>query len=547
MISKTLLAIAISVSCGLTVAPVMAAADVGTSEWRSPQAAATNATELAAFRAELRDLLQQYPLVDTGQPALPTATMRSFSEPAATVAHATPLVTQVALPGTTSAAPVLLVEAAVLKRYLAEPTNLALAQYLAVFHLHQAMGTQQRQPVAALWHSILSQYFFTRSVQLDRDPAWAQHGLSLAAPITASLLRQKQSAFANAGAAHQQFLQAFTQQVSQRPQALTSLLQEVLQAPDNTLTNAYLTAVNLWAGGEAAVEDPAILYHFVLASYFSKRTVRMAEQMEQAWRVDPQQHARFRLAPILGGWAVPARLWLASLHQDQQAKSLLNVEHRAWLAHNAPFHSASVSLMLFNEPQLFDEALAAWESGIWSCADVSANRACGDSPYFSFNMVSYWLSGVDFYLKAGQTERARGMLQARYAPFFQFDRWTLGQQAWLQREQQLDQLADDYQNSDPTDDPTNFLLTRHRWGPDTINCQSCHQQQQRYWTDEEKAQLTLPSEQVATLGKWPVMTTDWTATVLPTALSASADKAEFCQSALVDTQSCQRSEVAQDE
>ncbi len=538
MTNKTLVAIALSLGWSMVALPGQAAMVQHPVMVQQP----ADAIELAAFRAELRDLLRQYPI--TAEPARQSSQL-ALSRQTEVATPPWPESSNAAaeLPAAASAAPVPLVEAAVLTRYLDEPDNLALAQYLAVFHLHQAMGTQQRQPVAALWHSILAQYFFSRSAVLDVEPSWAQHGLSLAAPISERLLQSVRPAFSSAGAAHQQFLQAFTENVSARPQALAALLHAVIQEPDNTLSNAYLTAVNLWAGGEAAAADPAILYHFVLASYFSSRTVRMAEQMELAWLAHPADNARFRLAPILGGWTVPARLWLASLHQDQQAKTLLNEEHRAWLAHNAPFHSASVSLMLFNEPALYGEALAAWESGIWSCADVSANRACGDSPYFSFNMVSYWLSGVDFYLKAGQTERARGMLQARYAPFFQFEHWTLGQQAWFLREQQLEQLAAQYQNNDPSDDPTNFLLNRHRWGPDTINCQSCHQQQQRYWTDAEKNVLTLPSEQVATIGHWPKMTTSWTATVFMPAATA----AEFCQSSLVSERSCQQAEVKQDE
>lgn len=421
-------------------------------------------------------------------------------------------------------------ELAMLRLYLQQPGVAAIAQYLAVYHLHQALGLSRQQAGAALRHSILSQYFFRRLLQ-DGDNAWAAHGLQLAIAVSTPLLRSKKAQHAMAGAVHQAFIQTFNLQPELRADVSAQLLQAVVDDPDNVLTSTYLLALSIWRGGEAAVDDPLVLNHFILASHFGVRALQQAKSMEQAWQQDPVAASRFRLAPILGGLAIPARLWLAQLHQQQDVVNALHQEHREWLAHNAPFHSITLGLVLFNDQQLFSEGLAAWQSGVNGCMDIRANRACGDGPYFSFNMASFWLSGVDFQLKAGRPEQAQQMLYGKYAPIFHFEQWTLGQQAWQQRETELAERVALYQNDDPTDDPTNFLLQKRQWGPDTITCQACHQRQQRSWTAEEINTVTQPTEAVATIGRWPAIRTSWFGTL-------NVPQEQVCQSLAISAAQC---------
>ncbi len=424
-------------------------------------------------------------------------------------------------------------ELAMLRLYLQQPGGSAIAQYLAVYHLHQALGLRQpHQRGAALRHSILSQYFFQQLIQAGDDP-WAVQGLKQASQISTPLLRSRKAPHATVSAVHQAFIQTFNLKPELRAEASAQLLQAVAEDPDNVLTSTYLMALSIWRGGEAASDDPLVLNHFILASHFGVRSLQQAKLMEQAWQQDPLNAQRFRLAPILGGLAVPSRLWLAQLHQQQDVVNALHQEHREWLAHNAPFHSITLGLVLFNDQQLFTEGLAAWQSGVDGCGDLSANRACGDGPYFSFNMASFWLSGVDFQLKAGRVDIAQQMLYGKYAPIFHFEQWTLGQEAWHQRETELVQRAALYQNEDPSDDPTNFLLKKRQWGPDTITCQACHQRQQRAWTAEEIANVTLPTEAVATIGRWPAIRSSWFGT-----LNTPAQRAEICQSMAIKAEHC---------
>ncbi len=283
------------------------------------------------------------------------------------------------------------------------------------------------------------------------------------------------------------------------------MLKDLLANPTNLVTNAYVIASNIWNGGEAEYDDPTILYSMVMSSYFAQRVIPLYQRVEQAWEEDPENNQQFRLATILGGWTVPARRWLAKLHGDESIVDLLDAEHREWNVINPYFHSAALGWMLFDEPAKFMEGFQA-TLAVSGCTE---NRACMDRPRFSFNLLSYSLLATDYFLKLGDMDTASSFLTFKYAPFFNYDSWLLGQEAWEHRENNMAEIVARYQNGDPSDDPTTASLKSHKWGPDTITCQLCHQAQAREWSEEDKATIIHPSEAHGYVGNWPERLVDW--------------------------------------
>ena len=50
----------------------------------------------------------------------------------------------------------------------------------------------------------------------------------------------------------------------------------------------------------------------------------------------------------------------------------------------------------------------------------------------------------------------------------------------------MDAIVKAYQNDNPNDDPSLFVMAKKKWGPDNIICQGCHQIQGYVWSEEEK-------------------------------------------------------------
>src|SRR5690349_20014764 len=105
-------------------------------------------------------------------------------------------------------------------------------------------------------------------------------------------------------------------------------------------------------------------------------------------------------------------------------------------------------------------------------------------------------------------DTAQFVLFFRFLPFTHWEGWYLGQEAWLQRENNMMQIYELYNNGNPADDPTHFLSKSRKWGASTITCQMCHQAQGRGWTQEEiDAPPLLPFGTISTVDSWPVVTT----------------------------------------
>jgi len=414
-------------------------------------------------------------------------------------------------------------EESILKAYLDNPNDVSLAQFLAVYHLNQSL--LRREGGEAVGHTIIAQYFLSRSLDLGGERRWVRKALAKTDKELNKLVARGNNQTADAEedhAAHEYFRTAFFDNHEEnRYVAVKMLLADFVSNPNNMLTNTYLTTANIWVGGEAGYDDPTILYSFVLSSYFSVRARTLAEGVELLWREDPVNNKRFRLATLIGGWTVPARRWLAKLHEDHAAVQLLDAEHREWLDINTAFHSATVGLMLFEEKENFAEGFAAWEAGRAYCASVAPmNLSCMNWPRASFNGLGFVLGTVDFFLKAGQLEQAKSLLSLRFIPIDgfadSFAVWDLGRDAWDHRENNLERIAELYQNDNPNDDPSHFLLKQHKWGPSTFTCQVCHTRQSKVWPEGEVDRVLSIADEFPPIdsGNWPEVSTTWYGSVM---------------------------------
>lgn len=401
-------------------------------------------------------------------------------------------------------------ERIVLPAYLENPGDRRLAMILAVYHLDKSL-LKGRTDGKAVAHTIIAEYFLHRIIDLGAGQKWVTIALEKTGKELRKVMNRQPSLDLSEGhEAHKYFINAFNYNEQNRYIAVAKLFDAFVQNPGNLLTNAYLTASNIWVGGEAGYEDPTVLYNMLLSSYFSVRIVQLAQRAAAAWELDPVANKRFRLESILGGWTVPARRWLAKLHGDQNAITLLDVEHRSWLAINRAFHSASIGLMMFDEPANFWEGFGAWNAGGEHCEEEPDIRTCIDTPRISYNLLAFTLGFADYFIKAGMLDAAQFVLFFRHFPFTHWEGWYLGQEAWLHRENNMLRIHELYNNGDPADDPTHFLLKSRKWGASTITCQMCHQAQGRGWTEEEiNSPPPLPHGTIATVSSWPVVTTTW--------------------------------------
>lgn len=405
-------------------------------------------------------------------------------------------------------------ESALLTAYLNDPSSTVLSKAMAAYHVvklpkwRATLYGRDRKSVRSVKHAVYALYFLRRAQHLGSEEAWLTRAeTQISDQLLLWLPTDLPIDISEGHDAHTYFLESFNYKEVNRYLATEKLLQDLLDNPTNLTTNAYAIASNIWNGGEADYDDPTILYSMVMSSYLAQRAIPLYQLAEQAWEADPENNQQFRLTTLLGGWTVPARLWLAKLHGDNDTVELLDAEHREWFAINPYFHSASIGWMLFDDPQKVMEGFQSVLS-VMGCAD---NRSCMDRPRFSFNILSYLLLVTDYSLKLGDAGTASYVLSFRHNPFFEYDSWLLGQEAWEHRENNMMEIIARYQNDDINDDPTTASLKSHKWGPNTITCQLCHQAQAREWSDEDKATIFYPSEAHGYVGNWPTRLVDWDA------------------------------------
>jgi hypothetical protein len=410
-------------------------------------------------------------------------------------------------------------ERRLLVAYLDEPYEPHYARDLAELHFarFERARPKRARPGAILRSAILASYFLHRLDDLNAADTWATEALAAASRYL-DHLHQPGGAITSDEErdAHKLFRTAFHFREGLRYQAELALLDEYANDPDNVYTAFANTAIHLWMGGESPFADPTVLYDFALGSYFSLHAIALARELEDAYLTDPEADPRFRMAAILGGFSALQRRWLAVLHDNEPALKAIDDEHRAWRLIHRSFHAFTVGIPFFEEPDNFDEGLFAVVDGFLHCRDVPELRTCANRPRFFFNRLGFTLTLIDFLLKRGDARTAHLLLKLRLLPDERkpWSTWDLGQEPWLHREDNLKELVALYQNDDPSDDPLHFQLRRKRWSTNTTTCQTCHQTQSKFWTQEEFNTVWLPPEDVATVGTWPAVSTTWYAELL---------------------------------
>jgi hypothetical protein len=363
--------------------------------------------------------------------------------------------------------------------------------------------------------AILTQYFYHRAELLGMTSGHVRRELKSTQAFLDLLLQQRGAIRTDEDrSAHVWFRLAFHFKEHLRRPASQALLDEFANDPRNVYTSFANTAIRLWMGGESEYDDPSVVYDFALGSYFSLHTIDLAHELETAWLAKPNSVTRFRMATILGGFSALQRRWLATLHKDSRAVAAIDDEHRKWRLIHRAFHSFTIGIPFFEVPALFDEGFFAMIDGTPHCQEVPV-RTCSNEPRFYYNRMGFALALVDFFLKQGDVEAARGLLGYRFDPneVAKWDLWEFGQEPWLHREQNAEAISALYQNGDPSDDPLNFLLRRKKWGMNTTTCQACHQSQGKTWTQAEFDHFALPPEQAAMVGDWPAFATTWYASL----------------------------------
>lgn len=286
------------------------------------------------------------------------------------------------------------------------------------------------------------------------------------------------------------------------------MLDDYVDHSNNVYTSFLNTALNLWVGNEADYADASMLYNFILGSYFSARTMELAYKAEMNWSQDPENNQRFRLASILGGFSALERKSLAIIHDDQAAIEKIDNEHREWRLINPAFHSFTVGLSFFKEPENFLEGYMAWEGALSSCEERPELITCLNRPRYTFNSLGIFVGRADFALKSGDIASAQTYLFiTQFLENFAF--WDLGRDAITHRQINADAIAALYLNDDPSDDPSHFNMKKHKWGGDTSTCQTCHQTQSRVWSQEEQDNVLVAPDDMLTVGDWPEFSTTW--------------------------------------
>jgi hypothetical protein len=431
---------------------------------------------------------------------------------------------ETALPRTVEA-PVSAEEKQLLRSYLDAPTNPRHVEALARLHL-KATSAAEAGPSHGdvVAHAILAQYFLHRLTDLGYPEPWVTAAQrELGQKLEAVLRTSGPISLDEHRTVHLYWRAAFHQNQEQnRYESLRKLLDDIVVAPNSLYTSFAIAANTLWIGGEADFDDPTVVDAFIVGSYFSVRTIALARQVEAAWQADSTHNTRFRLAPILGGFSVLQRRWLAVVAGDSKAIRALDQEHRSWLKKQPAFHGFTYGLTYFEDAEHFAEGLKAIDDSFAFCVGTPGVRTCSDLPRFKFNLLAFQLGYVDWLLKKGDVAAAKQLLGFRhqtaiptnYGVSNQADLWkywSIGRDAWLHRERHADEIAALYREN-PAGAPANFFMKKRKWGTSTITCQECHQTQARVQTPAEMDAVQLPPEEIATVGSWPEVSTTWYAT-----------------------------------
>ncbi|QIL90222.1 hypothetical protein GNX18_11000 [Microbulbifer sp. SH-1] len=405
-------------------------------------------------------------------------------------------------------------EKAILAAYLDNPGDVNLSQLNAAFHLLRASVFSQNgrvhggPTVRKLQHTIYAQYFLHRSRQLGSDAPWIERSLAITETRLSQWLPVDNPLDHSYGSYSQNFfLDAFTKNEYERHEANHLLLKEVLDNPVNLKTNLYVAAVNLWISGESGYDDPTVLYGYLLSAYFGERTQFLAQIAEAAWSENPENNPLFRLANEVGFFTIPNRRWLTALHGDNEAKDSVYIELDQWFSRFPQLYGFPYAAAPFVDPERFSDGMSAYFSSIDACSNDFI-LPCGDTPKAPYNRLAYTLLGADYLLKAGDLNTAHGFLSFRWFLGDSFDTWLLGQNSWLHREANAEEILARYQNYDPSDDPVNVFIKRQKWGVSTT-CQLCHQQQGKYIPSETVFIPSPVDEQRLFIGNWPEYTVSW--------------------------------------
>lgn len=407
----------------------------------------------------------------------------------------------------------------ILTAYMDNPDSVDLSILMSVYHLFKSKSVgrpyyqRNRKNIRKLKSTIYSQYFLYRAKSLGANAPWIDRALTKTDKRLKKWLPQDLTLdFSEGSRAHEFFLEAFTLREADRYKADKLLLKEVLRKPTNLITNFYVSGVNLWNGSEADYDDPTILYSYIISSYFAERIQDLTILAQQKWLEDPEENELFRGSLEIGGFTLPARRWLAKLHNNDLALESVDQEIPTWLERFPQFYSFTGSATPSTEPGRLAESINRYFAGITSCTSVpepERNRFCGNTPRAPFNVITFQFFGLDLFLQAGDVGTATAFLDFKYFPPLRFDTWTLGQESWNYREDNFDNFIERHQNDDPNDNPVAGVIKTQKWGSSST-CQLCHQNQNFVVSDEDR-NATPPrfSDEELFFEVWPSYTVSW--------------------------------------
>lgn len=403
-----------------------------------------------------------------------------------------------------------LIERVVLTAYMNKTNDSVLAKFLAIYHLAKAGSANRISSGDDLKHKIIASYFLNRAQDLGSNEKWIVHAI---AKLDGQFKKLNESqpgvTLEENHAAHLLFNDAFFDHEYNRHAAQAALLDDYVAHPNNVYTSFLNTAVNNWNGGEAEYDDPELLYNFLISGFFAFRGMDLSKQAELAWMVDPINNKRFRLASIVGGFSAMQRRTLATMHNDRAAIEQIDEEHREWRLINKAFHAFTVGLTFFQEEKNFLEGYNAWEDAFIEGTQRPELITVQDRPRYTFNLEGMFVTRADFSLKLGDLPTAYAYLAVSQLYLPNSAWWDYGRDALQHRQQNAVEIAARYANDNPDDDPSAFMVKKHKWGgPDSV-CQVCHQRQSKVWSEEEKQNVLLAPDDILTVGTYPQKRTTW--------------------------------------
>lgn len=402
-------------------------------------------------------------------------------------------------------------ERGVIYAYLESPRDIGLVKFLALYHLIRYPDAKAINSGDELKSTIIASYFLNRAQDLGSKDVW----ISVALKALERKLNRLASTYKKDGIKLEEnhpaqlfFNETFFTKEENRYKAQEKLLDDFVNSPNNVYTSFLNVAVNNWIGGEANYDDPTLLYNFVLSGYFCFHTMDLSKAAEAAWKKDPVNNQRFRLASIVGGFSAMQRRTMAIMHNDFNVLPEIDQEHREWQQINPAFHAFSVGLALFKDN--FLEAAAAWEDAFYQGNARPELITVQDRPRYTFNLEGMFVARADFSLKMGDLPAAYTYLAIAQSYMPNSNYWDYGRDAIQHRQANAFTISEYYTNDDPADDPTPFMAKRHKWGGglDSV-CQVCHQRQSKVWSQEDIDTVLLAPDDILTIGSFPERRTTW--------------------------------------